>query len=83
MKHLKAKITRIHTQKTQVLSRDMDDMGYVLGQRPSTYHLLQARRRQGMRAITEIVDTQGVIHKMHAGIVGTFVRFFLKNNSTR
>ena len=27
MKHLRAKITRIQTQRIQVLSRDMDDMG--------------------------------------------------------
>jgi hypothetical protein len=31
---------------------------------PSTYHLLQARRLQGMRAVIEIADTQGVIYKV-------------------
>ena len=70
-----------YAEDTRALSRDMDGMGYVLGERPSTY-LLQARRRQGIRAVTETVDTQSLTHKTNTGILEIFVQMFKEKFDT-
>ena len=53
-KLLKAKITRLHGEKTQRVMLDNDEPNRLTGERPALFHILQMRKRQEARMIRSI-----------------------------
>jgi hypothetical protein len=75
LKHLKAKITRLHHEKQKCLFLSNDGRNRLEGETPSLYHLLKARKREESTTIQTLHDGNGVPQTTIAGILTTF-----KNN---
>jgi hypothetical protein len=79
LKHLKAKITRLHHEEQKCLFLSNDDHGRLEGENPSLYHLLKARKRQESTTIQTLHDGNGVPQTTIAGILISFKNYMYEN----
>jgi hypothetical protein len=75
LKHLKAKINRLHHEEQKCLFLSNDDSDRLEGKYPSLYHLLKARKRQESTSIQTLHDGNGVPQMTIAGILMTFKNY--------
>jgi len=75
LKHLKAKITRLHHEEQKCLFLSNDDRDSLEGENLSLYHLLKARKRQEATTIQVLHDGNGVPQTTKANILKTFKNY--------
>jgi hypothetical protein len=71
LKHLKAKVTRLHHEEQKCLFLSNEDRNRLEGENPSVYHLLKARKRQESTTIQTLHDGKGVPQTTIAYILKT------------
>jgi arginine deiminase len=72
LKHMKAKITRLHHEEQKRLFLNNADRDRIDDESPSLYHSIRARKRQETRTVQTIQDRIGVIHTTMPDIKHTF-----------
>ena len=54
LNNLKAKITKLHSTRLQLLMIDNDEPKSLPGEGPALFHILQMRKRRGARMIQSV-----------------------------
>jgi hypothetical protein len=82
LKHLKAKITRLHHAELRRILLDNCEQDALEGEEPSIYHILKARKRQVARMVTKIMDNNGIEHTTPTTILRTLTEYMREKYST-
>jgi len=75
LKHLKAKITRLHHAELRRILLDNGEQDVLEGVEPSIYHIPKARKRQVARMVTKIMDNNGIEHATPTTILRTLTEY--------
>jgi len=75
LKHLKAKITRLHHAELRRILLYNGEQDALEGEEPSIYHILKARKRQIARMVTKIMDNNGIEHTTPTTILRTLTEY--------
>jgi hypothetical protein len=70
----KAKIVKQHARRRQKMLLDTHTKDRMDDEDPSLYHVVKQQKRREIRAITQIRDTDGIMHTTFKVIAATFVR---------
>jgi arginine deiminase len=72
LKHLKAKITRLHSQQQQWILLDNGDSDRLIGEEVSLHHHITALKQKKARTVTQIQNGEVIIQTMSMAILRTF-----------
>lgn len=72
LKHLKAKITRLHHFEQQRVFLDNEERDVIEGEQPSLYHNIRAKTRRETRIVSDIEDGTGATYTTTTSILRTF-----------
>jgi hypothetical protein len=75
LKEIKARIFRLHSEERREMI-DTEERNRLPHESPSIYHILRTKKRQNMRSISVIKDTQGQDHTDILSIKKTLTLYF-------
>jgi hypothetical protein len=78
LRHLNAKIVRLHAKKLQANTVDTDLVDNIPGETPTLYQIIRKHKRLPSRIVCSVRDNTGTIQTSTTGIATAFTTFFQK-----